>query len=415
MLGLLPLLCGFGSSPFQVQVLEGRVSSLQYVGDRAGTDYVAKGAALGEVRVSYRKGDGAWSSPDAASRATDESGTGAHWRLGQDLGIHSWFESKGSRLLWRFRVSNVSSAPVEIGGLATPLPMRTRGGKDVKPTVFKHSFISGAGSFIFWMRPDSVGPYLTMVPLKRTSLEYWNRGADGTYQTYVHSASEVPVIEEHHGSWRLPHTSRKLRPGEAVEYGYAFEWARDYRAVRDLLARTGGLDVQVAPGMTVPNDLFADVAFRSTEPVSRIEAEFPRETEIRRQGSRGGYQVYRVRFRHPGENRLAVHQRDGGTTYLEFFSCLPIETLMAKRAAFIARSQVRDTSKWYDGLLREWNMRSGVYLDPDHYDLIKGWRIYEVTCDDPGLSKPAFLAAENAEHPRQDQVAALDRYVDKAR
>jgi len=164
--------------------------------------------------------------------------------------------------------------------------------------------------------------------------------------------------------------------------------------------------------MTVPRDLSVDVALRSSNPIKRVEAEFPGETDVRLLTSRGGYQIYRVRFHHLGENRLAVHQRDGTTTYLEFFSCQPIETLLGKRAAFITRSQVKDSSKWYDGLLREWNMDGGGYLDPDHYDRIRGWRIYEVTCDDPGLSKPAFLAAKNAELPVPAQIEALDRYIE---
>jgi hypothetical protein len=57
-------------------------------------------------------------------------------------------------------------------------------------------------------------------------------------------------------------------------------------------------------------------------------------------------------------------------------------------------------------------MDTKVLLGPDNYDRIKGWRIYEVTCDDPGLSKPAFLAAKQAEHPVQTEVAALDYYIE---
>ena len=52
-------------------------------------------------------------------------------------------------------------------------------------------------------------------------------------------------------------------------------------------------------------------------------------------------------------------------------------------------------------------------LSPDNYDTIKGWRIYEVTCDDPGLSKPAFLSGKLAEYPVQAEVDVLDRYIDR--
>jgi hypothetical protein len=57
-------------------------------------------------------------------------------------------------------------------------------------------------------------------------------------------------------------------------------------------------------------------------------------------------------------------------------------------------------------------MDTHVLLGPDNYDRIKGWRIYEVSCDDPGLSKPAFLASKSAEHPVQAEVSALDYYIE---
>jgi hypothetical protein len=56
-------------------------------------------------------------------------------------------------------------------------------------------------------------------------------------------------------------------------------------------------------------------------------------------------------------------------------------------------------------------MESKVLLSPDNYDRIQSWRIYAVTCDDPGLGKPAYLAAKNAEFPVQNEVEALDYYI----
>ena len=57
-------------------------------------------------------------------------------------------------------------------------------------------------------------------------------------------------------------------------------------------------------------------------------------------------------------------------------------------------------------------MDSKVLPSPDNYDRISGFRIYAVTCDDPGLGKPAFLAAKNAEFPVQQEVEALDYYIE---
>jgi uncharacterized Ntn-hydrolase superfamily protein len=86
--------------------------------------------------------------------------------------------------------------------------------------------------------------------------------------------------------------------------------------------------------------------------------------------------------------------------------------LIKKRAAFIARCQHRDPTKWYDGLISEWNMDAPQLLGPDNYDRISGFRIYAVTCDDPGLSKPAYLASKVAEFPDQKEVEALDYYIE---
>jgi hypothetical protein len=406
------LLHRLGAEPFLLEVKEGRIVGLRAAQDRFGTDYVALKEALGAVRVSYRKAGGEWSSGVEKGLAADERGVGTHWSLGGDLAVESRFEPTGGRLFWHVRVRNMSSSRLEIGGLSMPLPMRTKFDTSSKTGVLKHSFVSGAGSFLFWMRPDSAGPYLTMTCLKGTSLEYWNHDADRNYQVFAHSAAEIPAIQARKGSWRLPQTSRFLKPGETAEYGFAFDWSKDYSAVRDLLAKRGKLDVQVAPGMTVPSDLFAQVALRSGERIEGIDSEFPGQTDIKYLAQQGGYRVYQVRFRKLGENRLTVWQPGGARTYLEFFACQPVGTLIKKRAAFLTASQVRDAGKWYNGLLQEWNMDGKVHLNPDNYDRIKGWRIYEVTCDDPGLGKPAYLASKNAEYPVQAEVTALDDYIE---
>ena len=136
--------------------------------------------------------------------------------------------------------------------------------------------------------------------------------------------------------------------------------------------------------MTVPADLFTCIAIRSRDPIQSIVAEHPEQTKIESLGEREGRKLYRVKFERLGENMLTVNHGAGRATQLEFFATEPLETLIHKRAAFITKNQVRDSDKWYNGLLAEWNMDSQVQLGPDNYDRIKGWRIYEVTCDDPG-------------------------------
>jgi hypothetical protein len=189
-------------------------------------------------------------------------------------------------------------------------------------------------------------------------------------------------------------------------------WAQDYAGVRQRLVDAGGIDVDVAPGMTVPADLSTSIAIRSHELIQSIVAEHPEHTTIESLGERDGRKFYRVKFDRLGENMLTINHGAGRTTLLEFFAAEPLETLIHKRAAFITKHQVRDQAKWYNGLLAEWNMDSQVQLGPDNYDRIKSWRVYEVTCDDPGLSKPAYLSSKNAEFPDPAEVEALDYYIE---
>ena len=182
--------------------------------------------------------------------------------------------------------------------------------------------------------------------------------------------------------------------------------------MRQRLVDAGLIDVEIAPGMTVPSDLSTCIAVRSRDRIESVVAEHPEQTTIESLGERNGRVFYRVKFRRLGENILTLNQVGGRATRLEFFATEPLETLIHKRAAFITQHQMRDASKWYNGLLAEWAMDTQVQLGPDNYDRIKGWRIYEVTCDDPGLSKPAYLSSKNAEFPIAAEVEALDYYIE---
>jgi hypothetical protein len=412
-------------SEFVVKIEAGAIVSLKRAGDAFDTDYVQSGRRLGDAVVSYRRDNGAWTRFETASFAeravTASEGGAAHVATyrppNAEFELRVELVVADTAMHWKLHVENLASTSLEIGDLALPLPMNSNFREQPTTAVLKHGLISGHGSFLFWMRRNSVGPYLTLTPDANTSLEYWE--AQGGYRVFIHSAAAGGAAKERGTKWRMPNTSVTLaargRPGSRRSYGFTLHWAPDYEGVRQILVRGGLVDVQVVPGMTVPRDLFARIALRTSSRITAVTAEFPSETTVRSLGTKGDASLYEVRFGRLGENRLTVAFGDGGSRrmYLDFFSTEPVETMIAKRAAFIAAHQHRDPSKWYDGLLAEWAMDTKVLLGPDNYDRIKGWRIYEVTCDDPGLSKPAFLAAKSAEHPVQSEVSAVDYYIEK--
>ncbi len=430
---------------FDVQFGAGTIESLRRTDDAIDTQYIAEGRRLGDVLLTYRFPGKEWQSASTAS-LTPVAAPGqiprrgaqnseVRYEIGGDnaarlLELAVRFAVEDAAILWTIEVKNLSDQPLEIGDLALPFPMTSplgRGGRGSSAKVLKHSLISGHGSFMFWARPSG-GPYLMLIPQADAHLEYWEpprrdanrvRGEPSPtadFRAFIHSVAAGENARRQGCQWRQPHTSLTLAPagqvGEARSYGFKLRWADDYDAVREILVDEGRVDVHVVPGMTVPSDMSADVALRTSQTIDGIDAEFSDQTEIESLGARGDYQLYRVRFRRLGENRLTVRFGGDRQMGLEFFATEPVETLIKKRAAFLARSQHRDPTKWYRGLISDWNMESRTLLGPDNYDRISGFRIYAVTCDDPGLAKPAFLAAKNAEFPVPEEIAALDDYIE---
>ncbi|NJD09887.1 MAG: hypothetical protein FIB01_05390, partial [Gemmatimonadetes bacterium] len=415
------------ASEFAVAFQAGALVSLGRAGDEYATNYIQAERRLGDVvlacRPTVRDPWQAFDTAAAAVRPEVQETAGSATRTflltaaaAPLLALTVRFDLGDATLRWTVELENRSGRPLEIGDLALPLPMTrsfTQPGQQRPGTVLKHSLISGDGSFLFWLRSNNVGPYLLLTPDAGTHLEYWE--ADRSYRVFVHSLAAGEAARAKGTKWRQPHTGATLAasgPQSRRSYSFTFRWANDSEDVRQQLVNAGLIDVHVVPGMTVPSDLVARFALRTRQPIHGIDAEFPRETRIRALRRTGDTHVYEVRFARLGENRLTVRFGEGQQLHLEWFVTEPLETLIAKRAAFIASKQVRDTSKWYDGLLAEWANDTGVLLSPDNYDRIKGWRIYEVTCDDPGLAKPAFLASKLAEYPTQEEVNALDYYIE---
>ncbi|HEX5324636.1 MAG TPA: DUF5695 domain-containing protein [Capsulimonadaceae bacterium] len=424
-----PETSGPPGSPFVVRLDSGAIVSLKRAKDKFDTDYVRAGGRLGDVSLRYRHAGEEWQEAETSSlgissirrRSSDRATEYAVSRRVLEgttpaVDITTRFVFDGQALLWSVSLKNLTAQPIEIGDLAIPLPMNGvfRRNQPATAAVLKHGLVSGHGSHIFWMRSNSVGPFLTFMPVDGAHLEYWDASREG-YKVYIHSLAAGAEAKARGCHWRQPNTSLTLapagQPNDSQTYSFRFDWADGYDSVRQLVVDNGLVDVQIVPGMTVPSDLFARFALRTKQKIHSVEAEFPGSTKIESLGAKGDYHIYQARFEKLGENEITVRYGDGRHMFLEFFATEPLETLVKKRAAFVAAHQFRDPSKWYNGLLAEWNMESDVQLGPDNYDKITGWRIYEVTCDDPGLSKPAYLAAKNAEFPLQTEVDALDYYI----
>ena len=328
------------------------------------------------------------------------------------------FRLEGDSLAWTIELQNRSSKPLEIGDLGVALPFNTEYVPDKEETYTKrlvrHSFIGGDGSYVFWMRCNGTGPYLVMTPGKATQLEYYDQERERPFTAYIHSAARGEELAAEGGKWRLPNTKTTLAPkgqqGDAASYSFRFRWAGDYEDVHDVLYEDGGIDVNVVPGMTVPTDLPTMFSLRTRKTIHSVVPEFSDQTLIQPLGDHGKDQhVYSVKFSHLGENMLKVQYGDGQYLSLDFFVTEPLETLIKKRARFLAtHEQWHDPKRWYDSLYSQWDMKHQVLRSPDDLD---GLQSYAVACDDPALGKAPYLAAKNVFFPRPEEISSVEDYI----
>ncbi len=191
------------------------------------------------------------------------------------------------------------------------------------------------------------------------------------------------------------------------------QWAASYDEMRQMRFDAGLFDVRVVPGMTLPSDLTAQFSLHTKARVQSVTAEYPSDTTITAGSpAQSGTRIYTVQFRKLGENMLTIAHDDGRKTYLEFFSAEPMETLIKKRAAFLVnRQQVKDPSKWWNGVYGIYDMQAKKVRTMDDPDIFLDRMVYALTCDDPGLSKAPYLAAKNVTFPDRNEIESLEYYI----
>lgn len=375
--------------------------------------------------VAYRTNGSDWTeltprqagwlaSPDAGEVRYTSGGAGSPFTVTET------FRTDGDVLDWTIALESAGSSPVTIGDLAISVPVAGPRGADPKAIFergfLRHQFVSGAGSFFFYTRASGAPPYLVVTTHTGTKLEYFTGGSRGGGTVFVHSARSGPAVRT--GTWRQEHSALTLGPAGSPtagrQYGFRFRWADSYDEIRQILYDEGLFDIRVVPGMSIPTDVPARFSLHTRADIESIEAEFPSRTTLTYLGeSLPDQHIYEVSFDRLGENMLTIRHDGGRETYLEFFSTEPIETLIRKRAAFLVdRQQIRDTTKWWDGVFGPYDMRASVTRTIEDPDIFIERMIYVLTADDPALSKAPFLASKNVHYPERREIQALEYYLE---
>jgi hypothetical protein len=382
-----------------------------------------RAATLG-LTVAYQAGGKSdWTTVTARGpmTATPETGTVRYSTAGAGpLAITETYSTDGRALDWTIDLAAVGAA-VRVGDFGISLPVQGPAGENpaqiFERGFLKHQFVSGAGSFFFYVRASGAPPFLLVTARPGTKLEYFTPGGRSGGTMFVHSAKSGST--EARGTWRQAHTALNLNVGAKASYGFRLQWASSYDELRDLLYANGLFDVRIVPGMTVPSDLSARFSLRTRAKIESVTAEFPNQTIIAssgppaaRAGAPADAHLYAVTFRKLGENMLTITHDGGRKTYLEFFVTEPLETLIKKRASFLVnRQQIKDPTKWWDGVYGPYDMKAKVVRTIDDPDIFIDRMVYALTCDDPGLAKAPYLAAKNVTYPNKTEIESLEYYI----
>ena len=330
---------------------------------------VPRAATLGLTIAYQASGTPDWITVDTRGTmaAAPESGSVRYLTAaspGRPLALTETYSTDGRALDWTIDLSAAGGA-VRVGDVGISLPVQGPTGENpaqiFERGFLKHQFVSGAGSFFFYVRASGAPPFLLVTAKPGTKLEYFTAGGRAGGTMFVHSAKSG--TEETRGTWRQPHTALDLKAGAKVSYSFRLQWASSYDELRDLLQANGLFDVRVVPGMTVPSDLSAQFSLRTKATIESITPEFPGQTTIASSGppdgptaGRADTRLYTVSFRKLGENMLTITHDGGRKTYLEFFVTEPMETLIKKRASFLVnRQQIKDPDEVVERCL--WPLR----------------------------------------------------------
>lgn len=335
--------------------------------------------------------------------------------------IGSFYEEIGQlpEMVWNIQFTNRGKHRIEIGELAFPFALnnvrdRIEHHDDELDTwghrVCLHPFIGGAASYLY-AQPERPGtPGLLIYPGDTTSWEFVthlpasiNTPYDWTGIPVVYIASKAAMERERWPENLGEHTSFFLSPGETRSV--QLRMAPCDRGSLDAVATT--LAVCRRPAFVLSSSAVAPIGGSihvNMMGATPINIEAPNGAIVESDAFEdGGY--CHLKSKREGLHRVWVEDTMGRSSYLDLLYTPPIEALIKRRAAFIAKHQVCKEP--------ESNLRHAILpWDRVSKSIAMDQRIYETVFGvESSLSDALFLACKNRVYPDVRQIAVLERYA----
>lgn len=324
------------------------------------------------------------------------------------------------QIVWDLEIRNRGRKSLEIGELGFPLAFNNFydgfGWSDEQlrrlwhSRLYVHKFIGGAASWVFAQRMTAEAPGLLVFPGADTQWEFFAHVPSSLNTPYqwdgipvVYAYSKATVEREGWNSWWNEHTSLILEPGDAKALQMRFVPAeRDKQdGVYQTLVACSRPAIRLLPSAVAPIEVGIAIEVSGTVPkrfaVSR-QAELQTDAD-----EEGGFCF--VRPAEPGPLRVSFEDSEGRISHAHLMFTEPIETLIKKRASWIAGNQVHlnQTSVLFDAIVMTNTSDGAQVTDPEEYASSSGI--------ESSLADALYLAEKNTLYPQRSEVRIIDDFI----
>lgn len=378
----------------------------------------------------------------------------------RDFKLVETYSLTDDQLRWEITVENTTDTDLIFGDFGVPLAFHeiwVNQGEAYEACTVDHSFVGKDSSYVYATRPSGDGHFLLMTPDTETGagLEYqdhWQIGqrraeekewcmdqadwANGLNVFYIHSDA-ISADEKSGNKGYMESSSMTLESGKSKTYAFEFTGVADEAEMKDTLYEEGIMDAVAVPGMTFSRDMPAKMYLHTKAAAEDISFEFrcPHTNNLHQGANTVSnnlscertedntyaefvetkiidgeqYHIYNIAFGDLGQNDIIVNYRQNGedkTTMLQFYMMDDLQSALDLHSDFLLKTQWDAPGAIQDKVFDDWMMDSKSKRGS--FDGYWGWG------DDWGYVHGEYLAEMNSYNPVEEQVQALDEYLDTA-
>ncbi len=379
-----------------------------------------------------------------------------------DFTVRETYSLKGDSILWETEVINNKDSNLVIEDWGMPMPFNqywtpTYHGEELYDTrCVYHSFVGKNSSYIYATRPSGQGKMLLFTPVGETGAgfeyrDHWrvNNGHNGSVwaqdQAGYHSGLDVFYIHSENiqktGSGYMESTALEMQGGESIKYAFEFTAVDDEADLKSTLYEKGIIDAVAVPSMAFSTDMPARFYLHANDNITindvygkcvhetRLysaqqnmvnnnhpctgQAEISFCETVTYEGEK--YHVYDIKLNCLGANHVYVDYTLNGEqmeTMLQFYAMEPLADAIDRRSEFLTKHQTNTPGRVGDKTFDDWmmdNKKNRAEITPGYWDMS-----YWGYGDDWALTHGEYLAQKNVYMPMENQVKAVDEYLDVA-